>query len=151
MRVRRVCDAGMEKQLNDLSMLTHYQNRQVILNYYHDVLLYKREGFHFLLIQLTETAVIFTKLDGTTFTLEHSNYPCSYMSIPIAKARGFERIVFKSTIVFTWATTSPATTSGRSLQLCMSIFHDDDFLWSLKELVSFQVHQRHSLHVFVRY
>ena len=60
------------------------------------------------------------------------------MSIPIANARGFERIVLKSTIVFTWATTSPATTSGRSLQLCMSILHDDDFLWSLKELFSFK-------------
>ncbi len=60
------------------------------------------------------------------------------MSIPIAKARGFERIVLKSTIVFTWATTSPANTSGRSLQLCMAIFHDDDFLWSLKELISFK-------------
>ena len=81
MRVWRVCDASMEKQLNDLSMLTHYQNRQVILNYYHeDDLLYKREGFHFIYIQLTETALSFTKKDGTVYTIEHSNYPCSYIN-----------------------------------------------------------------------
>src|SRR4051794_10644751 len=36
------------------------------------------------------------------------------------------------------ATTSPATTSGRSLQLCISFLHDDYFLWGLEELFSLQ-------------
>lgn len=60
------------------------------------------------------------------------------MSIPITKVRGFERIGFISRIVFTWATTSPAITSGRGLQLCMCFFHYNDFHWGLKKLLSFK-------------
>lgn len=71
----------MEKQLNDLSVLTNYQNTQVILNYYQDEdLLYKREGFHFVCIQLTESALIFIKSDGMAVTIELKDYPQSYIN-----------------------------------------------------------------------
>jgi hypothetical protein len=71
MRLRRVCATGMEKQLNDLSVLSNYQNRQVILNYYQDDdMMIKRDGFHFQSIQVTESALIFTKIDGMLVNID---------------------------------------------------------------------------------
>jgi hypothetical protein len=65
----------MEKQLNDLSTLTTYQNRQVILNYYQDDdLLYKRDGFNFLSIQLTDSTLLFLKKDGTIEAIDLKDY-----------------------------------------------------------------------------
>lgn len=81
MRLWRVCTKSMEKQLKDLSALTNYQNRQVILNYYQDEdLLYQRDGFHFSSIQLTETALTFIKSDGIAITIELKTYPHSYIN-----------------------------------------------------------------------
>ncbi|MDM5330206.1 hypothetical protein [Neobacillus sp. CF12] len=71
----------MEKPLNDLSILTNYQNRQVILNYYQDEdLLYKRDGFYFHTIKVTEIAIIFTKEDGPDFTINRKDYPHAYIN-----------------------------------------------------------------------
>lgn len=76
MRLWRVCVTGMEKQLTDLAILTNYQNRQVILNYYQDEdLLYKRDGFHFLSIQLSGSFLFFFKKDGTTVEINLKDYP----------------------------------------------------------------------------
>ena len=72
----RVCAKNMENQLKDLAALTNYQNRQVILNYYQDEdLLYKRDGFYFVCIQLTNSALIFVKNDGISITIELKDYP----------------------------------------------------------------------------
>jgi hypothetical protein len=66
----------MEKQLNSLSTLTTYQNRQVILNYYQDDnLLYKRDGFDFLSIQLVDSTLLFLKKDGTSEAIDCKDYP----------------------------------------------------------------------------
>ncbi|MEH6991696.1 hypothetical protein V7075_03190 [Neobacillus drentensis] len=66
----------MEKQLNSLSALSNYQNRQVILNYYQDEdMMVKRDGFHFQSIQGTESAIIFTKIDGTLVKIDIKDYP----------------------------------------------------------------------------
>ncbi|PAE44506.1 hypothetical protein [Bacillus sp. 7884-1] len=66
----------MEKQLNDLSVLSNYENRQVILNYYQDEdMMVKRDGFHFQSIQVTESALIFTKIDGTLVKIDIKDYP----------------------------------------------------------------------------
>jgi hypothetical protein len=66
----------MEKQLNDLSVLSNYQNRQVILNYYQDEeMMVQRDGFHFQSIQVTESALIFAKIDGTLVKIDIKNYP----------------------------------------------------------------------------
>ena len=71
----------MEKQLKDLSALTSYQNTQVILNYFQDEdLLYQRDGFHFVSIQLTETALIFIKSDEISITIELKDYPQVYIN-----------------------------------------------------------------------
>jgi hypothetical protein len=71
----------MEKPLKDLSALTNYQNRQVILNYYQDEdLLYERDCFHFVSIQLTETALTFIKSGGISFTIELKDYPQVYIN-----------------------------------------------------------------------
>jgi hypothetical protein len=81
MRLWRVCAASMEKPLNDLSMLAYYQNRQVILNYYQDEdLLYKRDGFYFHTIKVTEIAIIFTKKDGPDITIDRKDYPHAYIN-----------------------------------------------------------------------
>ncbi|WP_169803647.1 hypothetical protein [Neobacillus niacini] len=80
MRLWRVCAARMEKQLNDYSILTNHQNRQVILNYYsEDEMLYQRDGFHFQTIQITKTALVFTKKDGTNYSIEKQHYPLAYI------------------------------------------------------------------------
>ncbi|WHZ02437.1 hypothetical protein QNH48_26435 [Neobacillus sp. YX16] len=66
----------MEKQLNSLSALSNYQNRQVTLNYYQDDdMMVKRDGFHFQSIQVTETALIFTKINGTLVKIDIKDYP----------------------------------------------------------------------------
>lgn len=76
MRLWRVCATGMEKQLNDLTFLSNYQNRQVILNYYQDEdMMVQRDGFHFQSIQVTESALIFTKIDGTLVKIDTKDYP----------------------------------------------------------------------------
>ncbi|NWQ39572.1 hypothetical protein MLOOGBEN_02520 [Bacillus sp. EB106-08-02-XG196] len=66
----------MEKQLNDLSLLSNYQNRQVILNYYQDEeMMVQRDGFHFQKIQVTVSSLIFTKIDGTLVKIDTTDYP----------------------------------------------------------------------------
>ncbi len=66
----------MEKQINDLTILQTYQNRQVILNYYQDEeLLIKRDGFHFHSIKQTKDILTFFKNDGTTHTINLKEYP----------------------------------------------------------------------------
>jgi hypothetical protein len=81
MRLWRVCTEGMEKQLNDLTLLTNYQNRQVILNYYRDEdMMVKRDGFHFQSIQVTESALIFTKIDGRLVKIDIKDYPLAYIN-----------------------------------------------------------------------
>jgi hypothetical protein len=53
----------MEKQLNNLSILSNYQNRQVILNYYQDEeMMVQRDGFHFQSIQVTDSALSLQKM-----------------------------------------------------------------------------------------
>ncbi|MDQ1146201.1 hypothetical protein QE429_003028 [Bacillus sp. SORGH_AS 510] len=66
----------MENQLNDLSILTSYRNRQVILNYYQDEdFLWRRDGFHFESIQLENEQLMFSKPDGdNVFTISLKKY-----------------------------------------------------------------------------
>jgi hypothetical protein len=76
MRLWRLCTKDMEKQLNNLSILSNYQNRQVILNYYQDEeMMVQRDGFHFQSIQVTDSALIFTKIDRALVKIEIKNYP----------------------------------------------------------------------------
>jgi hypothetical protein len=63
MRLWRLCTKDMEKQLNNLSILSNYQNRQVILNYYQDEeMMVQRDGFHFQSIQVTDSALSLQKM-----------------------------------------------------------------------------------------
>ena len=63
MRLWRLCTKDMEKQLNNLSILSNYQNRQVILNYYQDEeMMVQRDGFHFQNIQVTDSALSLQKM-----------------------------------------------------------------------------------------
>jgi len=63
MRLWRLCTKDMEKQLNNLSILSNYQNRQVILNYYQDEeMMVQRDGFHFQSIQVTDSSLSLQKM-----------------------------------------------------------------------------------------
>ena len=71
----------MEKQITDLSILTEYQNRQVILNYYLDEeMLYKRDGFHFSSIRLDNSSLEFTKKDGSKIIISLGEYTNHYIN-----------------------------------------------------------------------
>ena len=70
----------MEKQIGDLTVITRYQNRQVILNYYDEDMLIQRDGFHFESIQLIESYLSFSKKDGSKFTIELTEYPSRYVN-----------------------------------------------------------------------
>lgn len=81
MRLRRVCVTSMEKQLNDLTVLTKYQNRQVILNYYQEEdMLYHKDGFQFTTIQLEEDQLTFNQNNGTITTFNLKTYPEKYIN-----------------------------------------------------------------------
>lgn len=66
----------LEIQLTDLSSLTGYCNRQVILNYYQDEdFLWKRDGFHLASIQLTDELLLFLNSHGDkTLTVPLNKY-----------------------------------------------------------------------------
>lgn len=71
----------MEKQLSNTAIFANYQHRQVILNYYQDEdFLYKRDGFHFQTIQVTDSALTFLKKDGTFTTINLNEYPLVSMN-----------------------------------------------------------------------
>jgi hypothetical protein len=65
----------MEKKLEDLSVFEEYQNRQVILNYYQkDDFLWKRDGFYFQSIILTDDELIFSKENDSILTIPLKEY-----------------------------------------------------------------------------
>ncbi|WML56216.1 hypothetical protein [Neobacillus sp. PS2-9] len=65
----------MEKQLSDLSIFESYRNRQVILNYYQDGdFLWKRDGFHFELIQIGTEQLLFLKGNDSTISVPINDY-----------------------------------------------------------------------------
>ncbi len=65
----------MEKQLKDFTVFESYQNRKVILNYYHDEdILWKRVGFHFNSIRLLNEQLLISKKDGNILTLSLKYY-----------------------------------------------------------------------------
>ncbi|MEO2075585.1 MAG: hypothetical protein ABGX20_09285 [Bacillus sp. (in: firmicutes)] len=66
----------MENQLNDLSILISYRNRQVILNFYQDEdFLWERDGFHFESIELENEQLMFSKGNGDkVFTIPLKKY-----------------------------------------------------------------------------
>ncbi|MEH7112283.1 hypothetical protein V7124_07860 [Neobacillus niacini] len=71
----------MEKQLSNTALFATYQHRQVILNYYQDEdILYKRDGFYFLTIQVTDSALTFLMKDSTFTTIDLTEYPLVFMS-----------------------------------------------------------------------
>ena len=82
MRLWRVCVKSMEKQLDNLAVLTEYQNRQVILNYYCDEdYLYDRYGFNFKTIEVTLDALSFIKEDGSEqHEILLKEYPETYIN-----------------------------------------------------------------------
>ncbi|MFP7297159.1 hypothetical protein [Neobacillus niacini] len=70
----------MEKQLKNLSVLSNYQNRQVILNYYQEDMMVQRDGFHFQSIQVTGSHLTFSKTDGKLVKIELKNYPHAFIN-----------------------------------------------------------------------
>jgi hypothetical protein len=65
----------MEKRLEDLSILEEYHNRQTVLNYYHDDdFLWKRDGFYFQSIVLTDEDLIFRKENESIITIPLKGY-----------------------------------------------------------------------------
>jgi hypothetical protein len=65
----------MEKQISDLAICNHYQNCQVILNYYEDSLLMKREAFHYSSLEIGGDCLFFYKNKEHRFTLSLKENP----------------------------------------------------------------------------
>lgn len=56
--------------MHDVTVLTEYRNRQVVLNYYQDGdFLWKRDGFHFTVIELINGSLVFSKPDGKSVVI----------------------------------------------------------------------------------
>ncbi|WP_144540362.1 hypothetical protein [Cytobacillus oceanisediminis] len=65
----------MEKQIRDLAIFNTYQNRQVILNFYKDSLLIKREAFHYSSLEIEGDCLFFYKNKEHRYTLSLKEYP----------------------------------------------------------------------------
>ncbi|MEH7393499.1 hypothetical protein [Bacillus sp. JJ1474] len=65
-----------EKRIEHLGVLAEFIQGQVILNYYEDDdFLWKREGFHFDSILVTNEQLIFKRKDGFKYTICLQEYP----------------------------------------------------------------------------
>lgn len=65
----------MEKQISDLDHIKIYQNRQVILNFYEEELLWKRDGFYFNSLEFKNGCLVFIKNNEVCYTLSLETLP----------------------------------------------------------------------------
>ncbi|WNS73573.1 hypothetical protein RRV45_11625 [Bacillus sp. DTU_2020_1000418_1_SI_GHA_SEK_038] len=66
----------MEKRIEQLGVLAEFQHCQVILNFYdEDDFLWKREGFHFDTIDVTDDHLIFSRKNDINYTIYLQEYP----------------------------------------------------------------------------
>ncbi|MEH7496874.1 hypothetical protein [Cytobacillus firmus] len=64
----------MEKQMNDLTILCDYKNRQVILNYYYEDELISRDGTDFDSIYVHHGSIYFIKHKKQVLTINSRKY-----------------------------------------------------------------------------
>lgn len=55
------CAKSMEKTIEQLNIFEGYRNRQVILNYYQEDFLWKRDGFEFCSLHVKNSELVFEK------------------------------------------------------------------------------------------
>lgn len=65
----RVCITRMETKLTTVQSLIQFKNQQVIINFYEDDELVKREGFFFDSIHIVDSQLQFTKSESLIFSL----------------------------------------------------------------------------------
>lgn len=66
----------MENTIIDLTSLSQYQNRQVVLNYYHeDDFLWKRDGFEFDLLKADNSFITFAKNGKELLSISMMDFP----------------------------------------------------------------------------
>lgn len=71
----------MEKRIENLEVLSEFCRGQVILNYYEmDDFLYKREGFHFDSIVVTDAELVFNRKDDLQYTISLKEYPAYFIN-----------------------------------------------------------------------
>lgn len=73
----RICFSSMESKINRevAEALSNYKNRQVVLNYYEEEELVRREGFHFEQILITkENELVFVKDDSLILSISLQPY-----------------------------------------------------------------------------
>lgn len=58
----------------EVEKLTKYKDRQVVLNYYEDDALAKREGFHFSTIEIVHNQLVFHKSETSQFVINLEGY-----------------------------------------------------------------------------